>query len=94
MTMVDTGEPTRSLSRSDPFPVRLRGAGRWRRSLAADARMWQAAPGSSLGDLDPMRRAAARFAAELDLTATVYELIHEGLPQANADRCTRSQTDD
>lgn len=86
MLMLDSCEPGAPVNDHGDFATRLRGTGRWRRSLAADARQWTSAADSRLGDLDPVRQAAARFAAELDLTATVYELIHEGLPRGETAR--------
>lgn len=74
MTTVYAGQPS-----TVPFPARLRGTGRWRRALAHDARRWSSADTSELGDLDPFKRAASRYAAELELTATVYGLIYDGL---------------
>ena len=62
------------------FARRLRSTSNWRAGLAHDVRTgWRPPVPSSLGDHDPFERAAARFAAELELTAAVYDLVHEGL---------------
>ena len=68
----------------DPaFAQRLRSTSNWRVGLARDVRSeWQNPVPTSLGDHDPFARAAARFAAELELTAAVYDLVHEGLGPA------------
>ena len=62
------------------FARRLRSTSNWRAGLAHDIRSdWHQPIPSSLGHHDPFERAAARFAAELELTAAVYDLVHEGL---------------
>lgn len=68
----------------DMFPVRLRGTSRWRRELARDARRWGTLAENELRDLDPFTRAACRYAAELELTATVYDLVHDGVSRGGA----------
>lgn len=67
------------------FAQRLRSTSNWRAGLAYDVRSdWHQPVPSSLGDHDPFERAAARFAAELELTAAVYELVHQGLGPSDA----------
>jgi hypothetical protein len=67
------------------FARRLRSTSNWRNGLAHDVRSeWQQPGSRSLGDDDPFAKAAARFAAELELTAAVYELVHEGLGPTDA----------
>jgi hypothetical protein len=62
------------------FARRLRSTSNWRLGLAREVRSeWQQPVSPSLGEHDPFARAAARFAAELELTAVVYDLVHEGL---------------
>ncbi len=70
----------------DPvFAQRLRSTSNWRNGLARDVRSgWQSPKSPSLGEHDPFARAAARFAAELELTAAVYDLVHQGLGPAAA----------
>lgn len=73
-------------SPSDVFPVRLRGTSRWRRELAHDARRWGTTTATDLQDLNPFTRAACRYAAELELTAAVYDLVHDGVCRGGAAR--------
>ncbi len=62
------------------FAQRLRSTSNWRAGLAHDVRSdWHPPASSSLGQHDPFALAAARFAAELELTAAVYDLVHQGL---------------
>lgn len=62
------------------FAQRLRSTSSWRAGLADDVRSeWHTSASPSLGERDPFARAAARFASELELTAVVYDLVHEGL---------------
>ena len=66
------------------FARRLRSTSNWRLGLAHEVRsQWHQPVASSLGDDDPFARAAARFAAELELTAVVYDLVHDGLGLTN-----------
>jgi hypothetical protein len=69
-----------ALAQDQAFARRLRSTSNWRAGLAHEVRSeWHTPASPSLGEHDPFARAAARFASELELTAVVYELVHEGL---------------